>query len=817
VASQPPRWPRAPTQPPLLSGGASTGTSADAEENQGAGAQGETDPLVSNGLSSPTCKGALAGELGSTNTRNCETSGFLAAADPTGDYGIDVHIDVGVFGFSAGGIQSYVQDLLVTPVWTALVWAVHSLVVMVEWCFNIDLLDSSTAGAAGSGLRRAQASFTAPWLALALSFAAIAFAYHGLIRRRVANTLGEALLMAGMMVVGMWIIADPAGTVGAVADWANEASLGTLAVAAAGTPAAPGRALAANLDTVFATAIEDPWCYLEFGNVSWCRDPSRLDPALRTAGLSIAAHEMSSAGCGSSSACADAGSSAQALEHSAQLLREARSNGAIFLALPANGPARNSINEEHSLLHTLCQSSEATDCHGPTAAQAEFRTGSHTISRLIGLVLILAGLLGMLLLLGFLAMRLLLAAIFSLLYLLFAPAVVLAPAFGESGRAVFRKWAAQLFGAVVSKLLFAFLLGAVLAVLEILSSLSAIGWWTQWLLMSAFWWGAFTRRHQALGLIAGGVGAEHLRQRSVIGRVNEGRRRASDARTKVRERRRPAPEVPPRSHSDRDPATAAQRREQVAGQSKRSLETEHRQAKQRDQRKWTSKQRVEALGKRLGDLRSERTRALEAGDQRRAISLRLRAERVERDLEEERLAGESAQRIAKTTPGDHVRANGAAREQFLDTQAALPSSRETRTGDKTLGGKPERRDYVVLAGLLGHTREEYQRLDPRAQREARLEIDRELDLRRELGRELGHTGAAHGAQPQSGDTRPGPSRTTDRAGRAPRRADTGDRAAPTTGDAIDPALIRAAQESQVMRDMHDLAARRRRQLGGGSS
>ena len=40
-----------------------------------------------------------------------------------------------------------------TPLWMALVWAVHALLVMLEWCFTIDLLDSSAAGGLGSGLR----------------------------------------------------------------------------------------------------------------------------------------------------------------------------------------------------------------------------------------------------------------------------------------------------------------------------------------------------------------------------------------------------------------------------------------------------------------------------------------------------------------------------------------------------------------------------------------------------------------------------------------------------------------------------------------
>ena len=59
-------------------------------------------------------------------------------------------------------------------------------------------------------------------------------------------------------------------------------------------------------------------------------------------------------------------------ESTSQLLREAQTNGAIFLALAPNGPARNSINEEGSLLRTLCGSDEATNCRGDTAAEAEF-------------------------------------------------------------------------------------------------------------------------------------------------------------------------------------------------------------------------------------------------------------------------------------------------------------------------------------------------------------------------------------------------------------------------------------------------------------
>jgi hypothetical protein len=760
---------------------------------------GEADPLVSNGLASPTCKDALASELSPASRSNCESSGFIAAPAPTGGYGIDVHIDTGLLGFSAGGLQSTVQDLLITPLWMVLVWAVHALIVVVEWCFTIDLLDSAAAGGLARGLRAAQASFTQPWLVLALAVAAILAAYRGLVRRNVADTLGEVLVMAAMMLAGLWVIADPSGTVGALGEWSNEASLGTLAVAAAGTPSAPGRALGASLDMVFAAAIEGPWCYLEFGNVSWCREPARLDASLRRAALAIAAQEQAQAGCGSRSACAAAGSSAQALQRSARLLREARTNGAVFLALPANGPARNSINDEGSLLRTLCQSSEATHCHGATAAQAEFRGGGQTMARLGGLLLIAAGLLGMLLLMGFLALRLLAAAIFSLLYLLMAPAVVLAPAFGESGRALFRKWAAQLLGAVVSKLMFSFLLGAVLSVLSVLSALSAIGWWTQWLLMSALWWGAFARRHQALGVIAAGTGREQAAHRSVLRRVGDAleTRKVNNAVRYVQgKRNRTAPEVAGR-RDDAGGTTARRRADpRVAGQSERSLEVEYEHANASAKDQAESRPRISAMGARLGRVRSEQAKARSAGDHRRASSLAHRARRIEGEIEQRRGALEAARRIAKTTPGAHIRDNRDERERFLDAQAALPS------GAQVLARGAERRDYRALAGLAGHAPHEYQRLGPREQREARLEIDRELALRNEMGQEL--RGVDRHTTPRS---RPAP------AGRPSGRAE-GPRGI-SAREQLDPELVRAARESVVLRDARDVAAGRKRQLGRG--
>jgi hypothetical protein len=721
-----------------------TGTTAqlpaDGEADAGAVPQAEVDPLVSNGLGSPLCaRRAASAELSAARREDCETSGFVAAAAPTGNFGIDVHIDTGLVPFGSGGLFSAVQDLFVTPLWMALVWAVHALVVMLEWCFTIDLLDSSSIKLGlATGLRQMQAAFTVPWLAVVLAVGAVLCAYHGLVRRRVTESLGQALVALAMTAAGSWVMLNPAGTVGALGTWANQASLGTLAVTARGTPVGADRALADSMGTVFAAVVEVPWCYLEFGDVGWCRNPARLDPALRSSALAIASAELAGADCKPSDSalaqCTHAGSAdAKALEHSARLLRTARTNGAIFLALPANGPARNSINDSKSLLRAICQSDDATSCRGVAAAQAEFRTNHGTWARVGGLLLIVVGALGMLLLLGFVALRLLTSALFSLLYLMLAPAVVLTPALGEAGRAVFRKWAARLLGAVVSKLLFSFLLGAILAILGILADLEALGWWTQWLLMSAFWWGAFVQRHQALQLAGGGHPHEPSARRRTISRqandVFAARRKVLDGAQAARKRlAKDAPELRRRGASGlgrRNGHVAALESSEHAPKTTlaRMSPAEGHPTRGRPDAPAVGVARTAAVEDRLESLRGQRARALAVGNVRRAARLAGRVERVE-GADSVRLAdprryddGHRRPGAAETRDVEPAVTARQRLERFLDQQAQLPAS-----GRKRAPTGPQR-NYAALAGLAGYGRREYERLGPLQARTARTQID----------------------------------------------------------------------------------------------
>ncbi len=817
---------RAPSEPPLGSGAADA-TAAREEGDGVAVASSAGDPLVSNGLSSPMCRAGADAGLSRVSQGNCSTSGFEAAPFPTGNYAFDVHIDTGVTKLT-NDADATVQNLLQLA-WTVLVAAVHGLIVMIEWCYTIDLIDSSAMSGVARGLRQMQTVFTEPWLVVVLTVASLLALYQGLVRRRVAETLGQTLLMLAMMAGGLWVIMDPMGTVGSLGEWANEAGLGALGAAAGGDPDHPERTLADSMGDVFSGAVDGPWCYMEFGNVGWCSDPARLDSRLHASGLAVAAREQAQIGCstaGETGNCVRAGSGqARALSRSATQLLAARTNGELFLALPANQAMRNSINDSGSLFNVLCGGSE-TPCKGPTAAEAEFRTQHGTQWRFMGLVFIWLGALGMMLLLGFIALHLLGAAVVSLLYLLFAPAAVLAPALGDGGRAAFRGWATRLLGAVMSKLIYSFLLGVVLLMGRVLTvDLTALGWFTQWLLISTMWWAAFCQRNQVLGLAEGrhgGVREVQSVARRVSGALETPRSVLRAADLAKRKLSKPAPT--PDGLQVRA-AAAARARGGAESQTNRTLGVEHRRAAAELETTAGIQQRLAARRSQLTRVRSEHGKALQSGESRRAAELNHRARRIESDIDTDQLAANAARDLvgdgerAKQAAGrPYTRERAEERERFLDAQAALPASAVR------VAGPGQRRDYAALASLAGYGRAEYTHLDPRDQRAVRLQVDRELALRKELTATAGELAATAEAEPLGRREQHSVNRQFENTLR--QRMREGGHDMPTHLDGSNLKSPRArgriergpatGSDSRVMRDAREVAARRKRQLGWDS-
>ena len=713
------------------------------------GSAGPNDPLAANGFTSPSCATAvLFAELSPAARTNCEVSGVAVAPVPLSNYAFDTNITSGLGASFDDDVDSIVEDLLIMPVWTAIVWLIHVAVVALEWCYAIDLLAPGMLAAVVRALNDGERIFTEPWLGLALALAGIAFAWNGLVRRRVAETLGQALLMSVMIAVGLWVIADPVGTVGATSQLADEAALGTVAATTTGDASNPIGSLDDALGEVFDTAITGPWCYLEFGDVDWCRDPSQLDPRLARVGHAL--EELYSAGatCHDSAPglvlCAPGGSAEQRDDAATALaLSAAQTNGALFLALPANGLARDDLPSQTplpTLYGTLCGSSDPTACTAGTAPQAEFRTATGTWARAGGLLLIAIGSTGMLAMLGFIALRLLGAAIALLVYLLLAPLAVLAPAFGDSGRDTFRHWLTRLVGATVSKLVYSVMLGVTLLVARLLTSVDTFGWWTEWLLVSAFWWLAFEHRHRMLSFAVHERGEQTSRLplatrvrygTQALGSVRRAGRAAGDragatftgAADLWRQTRSFPIERPiaPQSRGRAVPRHAARAR--LAAQVERSYSVGGARSAGSNTQIPDSRRELADLHQRRHRLIRQERLARAAGDNRRAVSLAMRTRAVD-------------ERIAQGR-GDLARLEG---RRFVwgraDRRDQVRWARQLdRAASTSRGGGAPGAGYASLAGLAGLTQRDYERSSAGARLQARLEIDRQLAQRRAWTRE----------------------------------------------------------------------------------
>ncbi|MGA2471504.1 MAG: hypothetical protein ABSG64_12560 [Solirubrobacteraceae bacterium] len=708
------------------------------------------DPLAANGFSSPSCTTAsLFSEISATARTDCDVSGVAVASVPLSNYAIDSNIDSGLGASFTDDVDSIIEDLVVTPVWTALVWLIHVAVVALEWCYSIDLLAPNMLGNVSNALGGAERILTAPWLGLALAIAAIGFVWHGMVRRRVVETLGQAGVMLVMMSVGLWIIADPAGTIGAVAHFADDAAISTVAATATGSSGDPVGSLDGALGEVFDSAITGPWCYLEFGDVDWCREPSRLDPRLEATGRQLERLYAAGATCRGSAPglvqCAPGGSAEQReFAGTALALSAARTNGALFLALPANGLARNALSSETPLptvYGTLCGGTNATSCTASTAPQAEFRTEQGTWPRVGGLILIAIGVAGMLATLGFIALRLLGAAMALLMYLLLAPVAVLAPAFGDAGRDTFRHWLVRLAGASLAKLVYSVTLGISLLVIRLLTSLTTLGWWTQWLLISVFWWLAFEHRHRLLGYVIHerGESGSHM---PISSRVRHGTRALAATVDTGRAVARTAGTGVATAHEAWHRAlggSSGARPDSLAGRKSIGTREAHAALVTQVERALASdgvadEARVPVLGEEVATLRARRDRlsseeiaARGAGARRRAASLALRADNVNAEIAA-RTRDLAVLRDRVSTAGgrsgweqsrraDHERS---LRAQLLDREALAPDAK---------GARPVR-DYGALASLAGLTAAEYERQPESDRRRTRLTIERELTQRR---------------------------------------------------------------------------------------
>ncbi len=265
----------------------------------------------------------------------------------------------------------------------------------------------------------------------------------------------------------------------------------------------------------------------------------------------------------------------------------------------------------------------------------------------------------------------------------------------------------------------------VLSLVGLIENLTALGWWTQWLLMSALWWGAYMRRHQALGVTAGALGHNYVERRSIslrIGSAIDARRRRVVDRWTAKKRSAPDVNSPTDSQASTGSPTRGGNGPTIPQPPMRRKRPEHAKRGRDD--------RIPAHGESsagpAADRRAQlervsraRAQAEQAGNTRRAAELGVRARRIEAEAASEGRAHSDV----SAAPPDEIR------PPALSPPDASGRSRgpAPRAGSRRRAGSKDDAsiDYAALATLAGLSRWEYERLSSRRQREVRVEIDRE--------------------------------------------------------------------------------------------
>jgi len=441
------------------------------------------EPLAALGARSPTCQD----DVGARARRNCERTGSVAHAYPISSYGFDVQIGFSVTDLSdsfLGALQNIAALL-----WMALVYVIKGVLLLLEWAFSLDLLGSAMGDVRRTLDALHRNVIGEPWFLVAISATALWGIWRGLVQGRTSQTITGLAATVGLMVAGLVILANPTGTVGHASRLANEASLGVLSAATGGPVDRPMQALSTAMSGLFDQTVRDPWCALQFGSVEYCRQRAAGAGSLTNADVWLAYP-------------------AQSRERKGlyKLLKGedpdgGRSGLVDALAGPVGGTALDLVGIGDGEDSRLPDDVRARVRKDPDRAAMQEAGG--TFPRFALLALITVGMTGAAALLAYIGIRLLLASLLALLLLLFTPAVLLAPAFGESGRATFIAWAKRLVGALAAKLVYALFLALVLAAAGTLARLD-IGWFGIWLVQIAFWWGVLIKRHELLGFATGG-------------------------------------------------------------------------------------------------------------------------------------------------------------------------------------------------------------------------------------------------------------------------------------------------------------------------
>jgi hypothetical protein len=445
------------------------------------------DPFTTLGATSPFC----GRPVGRVARLDCRVSRSVAHPYPISSYGLDQHVPTGVTDIGDNVLAAL--QMVAEFVWFALVLVIKGVLLLLEWAFSLDLLNSTMASVKHALDSLHNDVLGRPWFLLAVSVAGLWGIWRGLVQRRTIETLGGLAATVALMLVALVLISDPTDTVGHASQLTDEAALGVVSGASSGDVSRPEQSFATALEGVFRTTVEKPWAALEFGDTRWALSPAKPGSRVTNADVWLAF---------------PAGSSERSALY--KLQKGSGSSSVLDVLSRATQIAANPVGDAIALLHEIGSSGHslpsgvASYVH-KDPSKVRIQEAGGTFPRLALLVLVAIGLTGAILLFLYVGVKLLLASVMSLLLVLLAPAMLLAPAFGQSGRATTIAWAKRLAGALAAKLIYALLLAVLLVASSAIDSLQ-IGWFGTWLILIAFWWGALLKRRELVGFVSVGQG-----------------------------------------------------------------------------------------------------------------------------------------------------------------------------------------------------------------------------------------------------------------------------------------------------------------------
>jgi hypothetical protein len=261
-----------PSPPAPASTAAGSGPSAPAPSAAGSGPSAPMTAQLLSFLKAPasgSCKTNDAfgcsywcnrSDLDVISQENCNESGAPGQPYATQNY----YLDVGApSGWNALNPLSWMQTIfgaLCAGWWAILVWLFRGALFVVDAAFSVNLLAGKALVSIVAELHTLNTSvFGAPWIGASLVCAGVAAMYVGFVHGRVSQSLGGLAATAVLMIGGLWIVLNPAGTVGYLYKVSGQVAGGTLSAITIGKDQ-PGAGLGHLEQSMWQTFVYQGWC-----------------------------------------------------------------------------------------------------------------------------------------------------------------------------------------------------------------------------------------------------------------------------------------------------------------------------------------------------------------------------------------------------------------------------------------------------------------------------------------------------------------------------------------------------------------------------